>query len=39
MKRITKKQKEWLWFIGLWIGGFSALFVVSKIIHFALLHN
>ncbi len=32
MSPITKKRKEWLWFVGLWIGGLSAVLVTAGLI-------
>ena len=32
MKQITKKYKEWLWFIALWLAGFGALTITSYLI-------
>lgn len=32
MKRPTEKQKQWLWFIGLWCGSLSAVFLLAYVI-------
>ena len=32
MKQPTDKQKEWLWFAGLWLSGFLCMTAVSLII-------
>ncbi len=32
MKRPTKKQRQWLWLIGLWCGSLSAFLLVAQII-------
>ena len=32
MKFHTKKQKQWLWFIGLWCAGLLSVFAISYII-------
>jgi hypothetical protein len=32
MKRPTDKQKQWLWFIGLWCGSLSAVFLLAYVI-------
>jgi hypothetical protein len=34
MKPCTKKQKEWLWFIGLWLAGLGTVAAVSYAIRF-----
>ena len=36
MKACTKKQKQWLWFITLWLGGFSSVLLLSTIIKLAM---
>ena len=32
MKRLTKKQVQWLWFLALWCGSLIVVFTVSYII-------
>jgi hypothetical protein len=32
MKRLTKKQRQWAWFIGLWCGGLSAVMLLGFVI-------
>jgi uncharacterized protein (DUF1810 family) len=32
MGRCTKKQKQWLWFIFLWLGGLGTVTLISFII-------
>ena len=32
MKRPTEKQKQWLWFVGLWCGGLSAVMLLAYLI-------
>lgn len=32
MKALTRKQKEWLWFIGLWCAGLGAVYSLAYII-------
>jgi len=32
MKRLTKKQTQWAWFVGLWCGGLSAVLLLAYII-------
>lgn len=29
---ISQKQKQWLWFIALWCGGFATLLIISSVI-------
>jgi hypothetical protein len=36
MKRPTKKQRQWLWFVGLWCGSLSAVFLLAYIIRWML---
>lgn len=31
-KLLTKSQKQWLWFIGLWFGGLASVFSLSYLI-------
>jgi hypothetical protein len=32
MKRFTKKQRQWAWFIGLWCGGLSTVLLLGYVI-------
>ncbi len=32
MKGPTKKQRQWLWFVGLWCGSLSAVFLLAYVI-------
>jgi hypothetical protein len=32
MSPITEKQKQWLWFIGLWLGGLLAVLLMAALI-------
>ena len=32
MKRLTKKQVQWAWFIALWCGGLMAVLTMSYVI-------
>ncbi len=32
MSPITKKRKQWLWFVGLWFGGLSAVLALAGLI-------
>jgi len=36
MKAYTKKQKQWLWFITLWLGGLGSVMLLSTIIKLAM---
>lgn len=31
-KSLSKKQKQWLWFIALWLGGFTTVYLIAYII-------
>jgi hypothetical protein len=31
MKALTNKQREWLWFVGLWLGGLSATLLLAGV--------
>jgi hypothetical protein len=37
--KLSKKQTEWLWFIALWLGGFTTLYIVAYIIKMAMKVN
>jgi hypothetical protein len=32
MKRLTEKQRQWAWFIGLWCSGLSAVLLLGYVI-------
>lgn len=32
MMKLTEKQKQWLWFVALWLGGFTTAFTAGSII-------
>lgn len=32
MKALTKKQKQWIWFVGLWCAGLGTVYLMSGII-------
>jgi len=36
MKRLTKRQSQWVWFVGLWCAGFSAVLLLSYIIRWMM---
>lgn len=36
MSPITKKQKQWLWFIGLWLGGLSVVLLLAVVIRWMM---
>ena len=36
MSPCTKRQKQWLWFIGLWLGGLGSVMLLSSIIKFVM---
>lgn len=36
MKQLTKKQKEWLWFVGLWCAGFATISVVASLLRWLI---
>ncbi len=36
MKKLSKKQSQWLWFIGLYIGGFLVVFTMAQLIRIAM---
>lgn len=31
-KTLSKKQKQWIWFIALWLGGFTTVYLIAYII-------
>ena len=39
MKKPTKKQRQWLWFVGLWCGGLIAVFLLSYLIRWLTLNT
>jgi hypothetical protein len=36
MKPFTEKQREWLWFAGLWCGGLAAALALAQAVRWAL---
>ena len=36
MKNFSKKQTQWAWFIGLYIAGFSTIFIIAQLIKLAM---
>ena len=36
MTRLTEKQRQWLWFAGLFVGGMAAMLVVAGIVRLIL---
>jgi len=36
MKACTEKQKEWLWFAGLWCGGLVAALAMARAVRWML---
>jgi hypothetical protein len=36
MKALTNKQREWLWFVGLWLGGLSATLLLAGVMRLIL---
>jgi uncharacterized membrane protein len=36
MKPFTEKQKQWLWFVALALGGLTATFVLATLVRWAI---
>jgi uncharacterized membrane protein len=36
MKPLTKKQRQWVWFIGLWCGGLAAVLLLAHLIRWMM---
>ena len=36
MKKLSKKQTQWAWFIGLYIVGFLVVFTIAQLIKLAM---
>ncbi|SJN34324.1 hypothetical protein CZ794_08420 [Psychrobacter sp. JB385] len=36
MKKLSKKQSQWLWFFGLYVAGFLVVFIFAQIIKLAM---
>ena len=36
MKRLTKKQAQWAWFVGLWCAGLTAVLLLAKLIRWMM---
>ena len=34
--KLSKKQTQWLWFIALWLGGFTTVYIIAYIIKLAM---
>ncbi|WP_406947461.1 DUF2474 domain-containing protein [Psychrobacter aestuarii] len=36
MKKLSKKQRQWAWFFGLYLAGFLTIFIIAQIIKVAM---
>ncbi|MBP2281307.1 HSP90 family molecular chaperone [Psychrobacter sp. PL15] len=36
MKKLSKKQTQWAWFIGLYLVGFLTIFIIAQLIKLAM---
>jgi hypothetical protein len=36
MKKLSKKQSQWLWFVGLYVAGFLVVFTIAQLIKLAM---
>ncbi|MBP3945269.1 MULTISPECIES: DUF2474 domain-containing protein [unclassified Psychrobacter] len=36
MKKLSKKQTQWLWFLGLYLAGFLTIFIIAQLIKLAM---
>ena len=36
MKLLTKKQQQWVWFIGLWCGGLTVVLLLAYLIRWMM---
>lgn len=36
MKKLSKKQSQWLWFVGLYVAGFLVVFSMAQLIKLAM---
>lgn len=36
MKKLSKKQSQWAWFIGLYVAGFLVIFTIAQLIKLAM---
>ena len=36
MKPVTDKQQQWIWFILLWLGGLTAVFLIATLIRWMI---
>lgn len=36
MKKLSKKQSQWLWFVGLYVAGFLVIFSMAQLIKLAM---
>ncbi|MFI8553986.1 DUF2474 domain-containing protein [Psychrobacter sp. NPDC077938] len=36
MKKFSKKQSQWAWFVGLYLAGFLVVFTIAQLIRLAM---
>lgn len=36
IKGLSKKQSQWAWFVGLYLAGFITIFIIAKLIKWAM---
>ncbi len=36
MKKLSKKQSQWTWFVGLYLAGFLTIFIIAQLIKLAM---
>jgi len=36
MKQLTKRTSQWVWFVGLWCGGLSAVLLMAYLIRWLM---
>ena len=36
MKKLSKKQSQWTWFVGLYLAGFLTIFIIAQLITLAM---
>lgn len=36
MKALTEKQRQWVWFAGLWLGGLAGVLLLSTVVRLIL---
>lgn len=39
MKRFTEKQRQWIWFAGLWCGGLVSVYVLAQLVRWIITPN